>query len=289
MPFISPLRYPGGKGLLLDFISSVIQNTMSGRTRYVEPFAGGAGVALGLLAREIVEHVTIGDLDPAIGAFWHSVFHRNDEFCERVQQCPVTIDDWHLHWDVINSDEVQDGLELGFAAFFLNRTNRSGILRARPIGGLAQNGDWKLDCRFNKDDLTRRIRALKGYRDRVAVCEGDARDLLGYLKETDPELVFIYADPPYLMKSADLYLDQMSFEAHMSFANRLQSQFEYWMVSYDQDRRVSAELFPIQDVIEFSIRHSASRSHIGAEVAVFSKKCHYQNSLVYLKSPVRIR
>ena len=289
MAFLSPLRYPGGKGLLLDFMSSMIQDTMRGETRYVEPFAGGAAVALGLLSRKIVDRVTIGDLDPAVAAFWRSAFYRSEEFTERIRECDVTIDAWHEHWDTLKSDDVQDEIQLGFAAFFLNRTNRSGILRARPIGGLAQNGDWKLDCRFNKDDLIRRIRYLAKFRHRVDIYEGDACKLLVNLREINSERLFIYADPPYLMKSADLYLDEMSFDAHVSFARRLQHHFRYWMVSYDQDHRVGDQLFPSKRMVEFSIRHSASRAHLGSEVAVFSDDCSYEDSMKFLKFAASIR
>ena len=262
---------------------------MNGRTRYVEPFAGGAAVALGLMSREVVERVTIGDLDPAIAAFWRAVFYRSDEFIEKIGACEVTIDSWHEHWDTLQSAGVQDDMRLGFSAFFLNRTNHSGILRARPIGGLAQNGDWKLDCRFNKKDLSRRIRALARYRDRVDVYEGEAVALLNDLLDIDSDTLFVYADPPYLMKSADLYLDEMSLDAHMSFAKKLRHQFRYWMVSYDQDRRVGDRLFPSECMVEFSIRHSASRAHVGSEVAVFSDDCSYEDSMKFLKSPASIR
>ena len=289
MAFLSPLRYPGGKGLLLDFISSVIQDTTAGETRYVEPFAGGAAVALGLMSREIVGYVTIGDLDPAVAAFWRSAFYRSEEFVERIRACDVTIDAWHEHWDVLNSSDIGDELQLGFAAFFLNRTNRSGILRARPIGGLTQNGDWKLDCRFNKDDLIRRIRYLAKFGHRVDIYEGDACDLLNDLHDINSERLFIYADPPYLMKSADLYLDEMSLDAHVSFARRLRHHFRYWMVSYDQDCRVGDRLFPNERMVEFSIRHSASRAHVGSEVAIFSDDCSFEDSMKFLKSATSIR
>ena len=289
MAFLSPLRYPGGKGLLLDFISSVIQDTIGGETRYVEPFAGGAAIALGLLSRRVVDRVTIGDLDPSLAAFWRCVFYRSEEFTERIRTCDVTIEAWHEHWNTLKSTDVEDELQLGFAAFFMNRTNRSGILRARPIGGLGQNGDWKLDCRFNKDNLIRRIHSLANFRHRVDIYEGDARELLDGLRDINSDRLFIYADPPYLMKSAGLYLDEMTLDAHVSVATRLRHHFPYWMVSYDQDRRVGDRLFPSERMIEFSIRHSASRAHVGSEVAVFSDDCSFEDSMKFLKSATSIR
>lgn len=236
-----------------------------------------------------MEQVIIGDIDPAIAAFWRGVFFRNEEFIDKVRTCAVTIDTWHDNWETLNADSVKDDISLGFAAFFLNRTNYSGILRARPIGGLDQVGDWKLDCRFNKDDLIRRITNLGIYRDRVEVFEGSACDLLDIVPKADTDKRFVYADPPYLMKSADLYLDDTAFMTHVQLADKLRSGFRYWMVSYDQDPRVQDNLFPTEHIVRFSLRHSASRAHIGQELAVFSSHCVYEDSLGFLKSAVSIR
>lgn len=286
MAFLSPLRYPGGKGLLLDFVDDVIRNSLGTGVRYVEPFVGGAAVAIGLLSRGIADRAVIGDIDPAVAAFWRGVFFHNEEFVDRVRECAVTIDAWHGHWQTLNAESVNDDLQLGFSAFFLNRTNYSGILRARPIGGLEQTGDWRLDCRFNKEDLVRRIKKLDRFSDRVDVFEGSACDLLDGLPENDVDDLFVYADPPYLMKSADLYLDETAFDTHVRLAAKLRSMFRYWIVSYDRDSRVGSVLFPNERIARFSIRHSASRAHIGQELAVFSDDCAVSGSLRLLKSAV---
>ncbi len=284
MAFLSPLRYPGGKGLLLDFISDVISRTVDDRITYIEPFTGGAAIALGLLSRGIVERAIIGDADPAIAAFWRAVYFRTEEFIDKIWTCDVSIDAWHENWEILDSQAHGCDLELGFAAFFLNRTNRSGILRARPIGGLDQNSEWKLDCRFNKSDLSRRIEELGIYRDAVEIFEGDACELLDRLGADDDNM-FIYADPPYLTKSADLYLNDMDQERHFSFCSKLRTSFRYWMVSYDYNTQIRETFFPEESLVEFSIRHSASRAHIGRELAIFSNSCVFEDSLHMLKSP----
>ena len=172
MAFLSPLRYPGGKGLLLDFVTDIIARTVGDSVRYIEPFAGGAAIALGLLSRGVAERAVIGDIDPAIAAFWRAALYRTEEFIDELWMSDVSIDTWHDSWHILTEHDDESDLTLGFAAFFLNRTNRSGILRARPIGGLAQDGKWKLDCRFNKTDLSRRIENLGRYRDRCGRVRG---------------------------------------------------------------------------------------------------------------------
>ena len=272
MGYLSPLRYPGGKGLLLNFVSDVVSRTMGGSWTYVEPFAGGAGIALGLLENGVADSAVIGDIDPAVAAFWRAVFDYNDEFIELVRRSDVTIESWHENAHVLKncSDDV---LRLGFAAFFLNRTNRSGILRARPIGGLEQSGSWRLDCRFNRAELVNRIRRVGQYSDRIQVYNGGAFGLLSRLMERDVRSTFVYCDPPYLTKSSGLYLDSMDFSAHLQIAEMMRSRFPHWMVSYDRDDRVGSILYPDVRLLEFKIRHSASRSHLGSEIAALSDSC----------------
>ncbi|HAY93871.1 DNA adenine methylase, partial [Shewanella sp.] len=81
MAFYTPLRYPGGKGKLAYYLKALIQENNLLDCHYIEPFAGGAGVAFELLMQEYVRKVTINDIDPAIHAFWFSVLNHTDEFC----------------------------------------------------------------------------------------------------------------------------------------------------------------------------------------------------------------
>ena len=267
---LSPLRYPGGKGLLLLFVREIVNRNAPANSTYVEPFAGGAAVALGLLRSGDVDQAVIGDADPAISAFWTSALEHSEEFTERIRTCQVTIETWHEQAHVLNHPESYDAFTLGFAAFFLNRTNRSGILRARPIGGLNQDGPYKIDCRFNKPNLIQRLDRVAKLADRVSVFGGDAIDLLASLAERDADDLFLYAAPPYLTKSSDLYVDAMTYEKHKELAYTLESSFRRWIVSYDCDTRVADDLYPRSDIIQFSLRHSAHRAHRGTEVMAFA-------------------
>ena len=272
MPYHSPLRYPGGKGLMVEFVREVVNRSTHSPVTYVEPFAGGAAIAIGLLAGGDIETAVIGDADPAIAAFWRAATVQPDQLASRVAECDVTIDTWHEQAHIVAQGTRGDDLALGFAAFFLNRTNHSGILRARPIGGLHQNGRWPLDCRFNKHSLLKRLNIIADLADRIHVHEGDALKLLSRASAIDGS-VFIYADPPYLTKSSDLYLDTMTYAAHQQLASCLRSSSASWMVSYDIDNRVANELYPQERILRFGLRHSAGRTHIGQELMAFSAGC----------------
>ena len=283
MAFLSPLRYPGGKGLLLGFVTQVLSRNVPKSATYVEPFAGGAGVALGLLTSETVADVVIGDVDPRIAAFWRAVTEHHDEFVERVQRCNVNIDTWHEQ-AAIAAEGDDDDVGLGFAAFFLNRTNHSGVIDARPIGGLNQDGPWPLDCRFNKPNLIARLETVHRLAGRIDVHEGDGVELVEHVTSSLDDPVFIYADPPYLTKSADLYLDTMTLERHEALAATLRSSDAHWMVSYDVDDLVPNQLYPDCRILQFNLRHSARRSHIGQELMAFARQCELGDAASQLRN-----
>ncbi|MCY3849980.1 MAG: DNA adenine methylase [Acidimicrobiaceae bacterium] len=280
---MSPLRYPGGKSLLARFVADVLAR-LPDVQHYMEPFAGGAAVALRLLYEGRVSLVTIGDSDPAVAAFWRCAVDHSDELIERVTECKVDIETWHTQYQTLTNTDPTDDLDLGFATFFLNRTNRSGILRARPIGGLRQDGEWRLDCRFNKDDLVKRLRRIARYAPQIDIFEGDAIDLLARVDEARIQSTFVYVDPPYLTRSSDLYLDEMSFDRHKQIAQLLRDEFPYWMASYDIDDRVMSELYPESPILTFALRHCASRNRVGTEQIAFSDSCVLDNEIRYPKA-----
>ena len=158
---LSPLRYPGGKAALSGFLAETIKiNDLVGCS-YYEPFAGGAGAALKLLAVGVVSEVHLNDLDPRIFAFWKAALNETDRFIEAILSVPVSVDEWHRQREICRAASASKPFELGFATFFLNRCNRSGVISgAAPIGGYHQSGNWKIDARFNRTRLADRIRGI---------------------------------------------------------------------------------------------------------------------------------
>lgn len=146
----TPLRYPGGKSVLSAYVSGLIDTSGCGGT-YVEPYAGGAGIALRLLAEGKVSGIVINDMDVNVHAFWDAVVNDHARFMQLFDRVEPTIEQWH-HWRAVLRDPVSE-LERGFAFFFLNRTCRSGVVTAGVIGGLAQKGRYRVDARYNKSAL----------------------------------------------------------------------------------------------------------------------------------------
>ena len=268
MRYISPLRYPGGKGRLAPYITRLIAAQPTRPVSYAEPFAGGAGSALRLLVDEQVKSIHINDLNPGIGAFWRCVFYHTESLAARVETDDVSIEAWHRARAIYGSPTEQSDLDLGFATFLLNRCNRSGILNARPIGGLAQNGNWKIDARFNRKALSKRIRFLGQYRHRVTVAQEDGRDFIRGLS-TLGKAVLVYADPPYLAQGDALYLDFLTEDDHAELAALLRSSEFPWLLTYDTNERVTADLYRGLRTVEFDIAHTAQVQHVSSEYAVF--------------------
>lgn len=271
MNFFTPLRYPGGKGKLSYYVKSIIESNNLLDGHYVEPFAGGAGVALELMLHEYVNQIHINDLDPAIYAFWSACVNQPGELCQLISDTPVTIENWERQREVLRAeDNTFEPLELAFATFFLNRTNRSGILKAGVIGGRGQAGKWKLDARFNKKNLIKRIEKIANYRNRINIYNLDAAALLNTLPQTLPQNTLIYLDPPYYVKGQGLYRNFYEHAEHLEIKNILDTIANIpWIVSYDNAEQIS-NIYSDYRMQVFDLQYTAQTKRVASEIMVFS-------------------
>ena len=218
MAFTSPLRYPGGKLRIAGFIQAICDcNDL--HNCYIEPFAGGASIALNLLLYGTVDKVVLNDKDKSIYAFWYSILFHTDELCSLIQNCPIDIDTWHEQKSIQNNKEYESLLSLGFSTLYLNRTNRSGILSAGVIGGLRQAGIYKMDCRFNKDVIIKKISSIAKFKEHIALYNLDAIDLLDLMRAQSNEHNLFYLDPPYYEKGSCLYMNHYNHSDHERLIN----------------------------------------------------------------------
>lgn len=265
---VSPLRYPGGKGLLYSRLRQIIRDNGLTSSTYVEPYAGGAGAALGLLISGQVANIEINDLDPALYAFWRSVVDEPDEFSQRICTVDLTVDEWEKQRDIYHNAPRDNFLELGFATFYLNRTNRSGVLNGGPIGGKDQTGNYKIDARFNRETLLERIRLIALHASRITVTNRDGRETIK--QHADDVNAFIYADPPYFEKAGSLYMNAFNSDDHEDLATCLNGvDIARWVLTYDNVPQVR-ELYSARRSRLFSLNYSAHRVTRAQEIMVFS-------------------
>lgn len=266
----SPLRYPGGKGKLARFIKAIVRTNGLSDGRYVEPYAGGAAVAWELLITGVVRRVSINDISRPVFAFWNSVLCRTDEICRLIQDCPLSVSEWDSQKEVFRRSEEFDDLDLGFAFFFLNRTNRSGIINGGIIGGRNQKGQWKIDARFNKTELISRIHKIASLRSRIELTHLDAVEFLEQNARRFCSNTLIYIDPPYFQKGRFLYYDAYSPDDHSKVCEAVRKLNEHhWIVSYDDIRPIH-DLYAQSPWLQYTLNYSARNVTRGREVMFFS-------------------
>lgn len=266
----SPLRYPGGKAKLFPFMSSVLRSNELLGCDYCEPYAGGAGLAIRLLVSGMVRSISINDVDPSIFAFWKSVLLETDRFCSLINSTPLDIQEWYRQRSIWSAADTSNSLALGFAAYYLNRTNRSGIIEgAGPIGGYAQSGHWKIDARLVRDRQINNIKMLSAYARQISVTNYDAIEFLHQKFRLENSL--IYADPPYFVKGSKLYKNFYNKSDHEYVRDVLASYDDKrWIVSYDDVEDVR-EIYSNYHPTFYKLNYSAGSKGVGSEV-IFSSK-----------------
>jgi len=264
----SPLRYPGGKSRLAGFFGDIFDELALRHVTYVEPFAGGAGAGLTLLIRGRVDKVVINDLDPAVYSFWSSVRNENHEFVQRIQSVPLTLDEWERQRAIYKAADSSDPFRLGFAFFYLNRTNRSGILHAGVIGGRSQTARDRIDARFPRAELVKRVQKIGQLADQIELTFTDGRKVVQQWAER-PD-TFLYVDPPYVQAGGSLYLNAFDHRDHTMLAAAMnQVAAERWLLTYD-DAPLVRRLYEDRGVFDFELHYSAHRVGRARELLIAS-------------------
>jgi DNA adenine methylase len=279
----SPLRYPGGKARLSQTLKDLIRGNRLLDGQYVEPFAGGAGAALSLLFGEFVSHIHINDVDASVHAFWSAVLTDTDSLCRLILDTRPSLAEWRRQRSIQTRRAEVDSLTLAFSTFFLNRTNRSGIIATGGvIGGLAQNGNYKLDARLNRSDLVRRIEQIASYRNRISLYRLDAIEMLDKVVKPLPMNTLVYLDPPYYVKGSRLYANYYNDADHERLSLEVKGLEQHWLVSYDNVPAIR-KLYTGYKRAVYGLRYSACSREMGAEIMFFSKSL----SVAKLSLPTR--
>lgn len=264
----SPLRYPGGKGKLAHFIANTLCQNGLRNCEFVEPFVGGGAVSLYLIRNGLVNRIHINDIDPAVYTFWLHAVNNSQRLCDLVENTPITIEEWYRQRQIQKDKDAYCGSpELAFSTLFLNRTNRSGILWAGPIGGQNQAGAWKLDCRFNKTKIIQQIASIGALKGHILVYQRDAKALLKDFSGNRGRY-FFYIDPPYYQKGQSLYLNAFEHCDHKELADVITDSPHQWIVSYDNAPEIS-NLYKAFERLEYSLQYSVRDKYKGSEVIFY--------------------
>jgi DNA adenine methylase len=271
MRHFSPLRYPGGKGRLSPFVQRIFEDNDLLDGHYVEPYAGGAAVALSLLLLEYASRIYINDISKPVYLFWKAVLSDTDALCRRINDRKVTPAEWKRQRDILFHFRDHSRVSVAFAMFFLNRTNRSGIIHSGGmIGGNDQTGEWKIDARYNRPELIGRIEAIAAYSNRIRVSNNDAEAFLKRTVPTLPTKTLMYLDPPYFDQGQSLYENHYQPEDHIRLASVFRKKLRrHWIISYDNHPQIRTAYRGCKRLI-YSLPYSAARRYDGSEVMFFS-------------------
>jgi len=267
----SPLRYPGGKTILYEKVKNIINKNVNNNCTYIEPFAGGCGLALKLLFNNNVERIIINDYDYAIYCVWDSILNNVEEYIEKINNIAVNLDEWNKQHDIYENKQKYAKIDIAVATLFLNRTNISGVIKGGPIGGNKQNGKYKIDCRFNKKTLVDKIIKIHDYKDKIELYNMEANDFVNNVILNRDDNVFIYLDPPYFQKGPILYKNFFKKENHEKLSNVVKSNLEKykWIITYDNNENIK-EMYDKYKIEIFDLPYSAGNNKKGKEIMIYS-------------------
>ena len=286
--FYSPLRYPGGKGKLTPLIELLIDKYGHRGGIYIEPFAGGAGVAIELLENGVVSEIVINDLDKGIYSFWRAILEETDRFLEQVRRVPITIDEWKKQRSICFGKNKKYSFELGFATFYMNRTNRSGIIKGGAIGGMEQSGVWKLDARFNREDLISRIKKIAENKSKIHLYNKDIKSFLKNYVPKYEENTFIYFDPPYFNKGKQLYLNFFNYNDHIRIEKLIGDMVNCdWIITYDDEPEIE-KIYEKYCIKKIELNYSVSKKRKAKELIIFESSSGVPDINELMKSNISV-
>ncbi len=267
---LTPLRYPGGKSKYFNLFADIISMNDLENCTFVEVFAGGAGSAISLLLKGQVKSLFLNDLDVAVYSFWKAVKEQSTELIELIKKTPVCLKEWRRQREIYDAKDLSNIVTLGFSTFYLNRCNHSGILEARPIGGMQQNATYKINARYNKSTSIAKIKAIAEKAEAIEVFNLDGISFINYIKRyhRDKKLL-VYLDPPYYQKGPKLYLNHFIHNDHASLRNNIIKCNFPWVLSYDSNKKI-IELYQNQkcELYINHIRHTINGNSKAEELII---------------------
>ncbi len=267
MKTVSPLRYPGGKSAMAGLLARIRELNELDKHKIAEPFAGGAGASLSLLMAGRTPKVLINDADPTIHAFWWALVHNTNAFIDLISEKRVCMTEWRRQRDIYRSVRRVSITRRGFAAFYLNRCNRSGIImNGGPVGGIDQKGMWKIDARFNKHELIKRCKKIAERRNQIRVSQTDG---IKFIAGANPNSTFFFIDPPYYQKGKTLYLNSLDDAYHKALASKLKElKHANWVLSYDDCPEIRQMYRSWARIRPFIFNYVAAERRSGKEILI---------------------
>lgn len=270
----SPLRYPGGKTQLSKFLIEILKYNNLENVIYAEPFSGGFGVGLELLFNGKVRKVLINDYDISIYSIWYAILNETERFIQSIMMTDITIEEREKQKEIYDKlkESKTYSFDLAFASFFLNRANVSGIIKGGPIGGINQDGKYKLDCRFNKKNLIKKLKDISSWKHNIELYNFEANIFIDrVLLQHSPEEIFIFFDPPYYNQGKNLYTNFFEHNDHVELKKKIDNlKGYYWILTYDYHEEI-LDIYSNYNKYLYKINYSANKVRKANELLIYSK------------------
>ncbi|MFH0227091.1 DNA adenine methylase [Vibrio furnissii] len=283
----SPFRYPGGKDKLASFLAIFLSVNKLRNGRFIEPFCGGAGASLSLLLGGYVKEIHLNDKNFALYCFWDALKNNTENLLDMVYENIPSIEEWHrqkaIYADSLNEPTARKftKLEYGYSVFFLNRSNRSGVLQAGPIGGLNQTGNYKIDCRYTTETLLKKIEKIASKKEQIFVYNEDCINFLDRFNNAENyDIDFIYLDPPYVKEGRNIYSKNFCFDdtMHRELKEFIITHAKRWLISYD-DHPLVHELYSSQGTRTVEFSYVMNTARVGRELMIADSRLRMPESL----------
>jgi len=221
------LRYPGGKsrGPWSELIVETVKAQYDGGT-FGELFFGGGAITFKLLKLGVLESILINEIDPSLARLWNAVIKTPCRLRSGVRAVKPSVDLF-----LRAKDRVLRGVGSGLEAMIVNRMSYGGRgVKANPQGGLKQDSEYKIDCRWKPEALCRNISTCSRLLNSVDIVGGKCHSEDYSIWLNSPHLM--YLDPPYWEKGEGLYLHSFDEEEHERLRRELGHRIN-WILSYN--------------------------------------------------------
>lgn len=248
---LSPLRYPGGKSKLIDYIYFKLNSNNT--NVFVEPFAGGASVGLSLLDAGVINNLILNDIDFGIYSLFFIIKNNPNRLINKINKYKPTHKDYFKAQETIKSNYKNcDEFKAAWSLLLVNRLAYSGICKANPLGG--KNGSMNdLLVRWNPKTLCNRIDKINKMSNKITVLNMDALELIEEMYWEPSTTIFI--DPPYFKKGKDLYEHYYNKEDHIKLNVLLDNLYQGMpgadmILTYDNDEYIEwLYLYPDIEIV----------------------------------------
>jgi DNA adenine methylase len=254
------IRYPGSKDKHLRFLESYFPS-FNYEKGICEPFAGTASVTFYMLQGKFVDYYHINDFDSGIAALWNTVKTQPEDLKQKIKSYKPNVKDFYK----FKNEEADNDFDKAFQKIVIHQISFSGLgmMAGGPLGGREQKGAYNVLSRWRPEKISANIEKCSNLLNSAdGKITNESWETV--LTEANDNGRFIYLDPPYYERGANLYI--AGDIDHAAMAEELQSK-DNWLLSYN-DLPEIRKLYKKNHIETLNVRSQLHHNMIN-EVAIY--------------------